>query len=255
MILLATLTTLVPYAFSAAAQLMLTVHRARELHRARGWSRDAAIATLAFAYSVLDDRRRRPGVVAKGFLLLMAGIPVYVCMQVAARQERRRGRSGIPPGVPETAEPRQTLETVRYDAHDNHLHPTHTTPGERNRSPGRGRSEVGALRRVILHRPGHELKRLTPTNKDDLLFDDVLWVKRARQEHDAFADALVERGVEVLYLDELLTETLSAEARRDRAERRHVRVGGSRAAPHGRVAGVAGELSPDDAGRGRDRRA
>ena len=59
-------------------------------------------------------------------------------------------------------------------------------------------SEVGALRRVVLHRPDLELQRLTPTNKDELLFDDVLWVRRARQEHDAFADALRERGVEVL---------------------------------------------------------
>ncbi len=66
----------------------------------------------------------------------------------------------------------------------------------------------------MLHRPGNELKRLTPTNKDELLFDDVLWVKRARQEHDAFADALVERGVEVMYLNQLLTETLSTEAAR-----------------------------------------
>ena len=69
-------------------------------------------------------------------------------------------------------------------------------------------SEVGVLRRVVLHRPGRELKRLTPANKDDLLFDDVLWVQRARQEHDAFADVLRERGVEVLYLDELLTDVL-----------------------------------------------
>jgi arginine deiminase len=69
-------------------------------------------------------------------------------------------------------------------------------------------SEVGALRRVVLHRPGLELKRLTPRNKDELLFDDVLWVKRARQEHDAFADALVEVGVEVLYLEKLLAEVL-----------------------------------------------
>ena len=69
-------------------------------------------------------------------------------------------------------------------------------------------SEVGRLRRVILHRPDLELKRLTPRNKDELLFDDVLWVKRARQEHDAFADALAERDVEVLYLHELLGETL-----------------------------------------------
>jgi arginine deiminase len=70
-------------------------------------------------------------------------------------------------------------------------------------------SEVGTLRRVVLHRPDLELKRLTPRNKDDLLFDDVPWVKRARQEHDAFADALAERGVEVLYLQELLAQTLA----------------------------------------------
>jgi arginine deiminase len=69
-------------------------------------------------------------------------------------------------------------------------------------------SEVGLLRRVILHRPGRELKRLTPTNKDELLFDDVLWAQRARQEHDAFADVLRERGIEVLYLDALLTDVL-----------------------------------------------
>ncbi len=71
-------------------------------------------------------------------------------------------------------------------------------------------SEVGTLRRVVLHRPGLELKRLTPRNKDALLFDDVLWVKRARQEHDAFADTLADRGVEVLYLDRLLADVLEA---------------------------------------------
>jgi arginine deiminase len=81
-------------------------------------------------------------------------------------------------------------------------------------------SEVGPLRRVVLHRPGLELQRLTPRNKDALLFDDVLWVKRARQEHDAFADALVERGVQVLYLHELLAETLDIpEARETVLER------------------------------------
>jgi arginine deiminase len=76
-------------------------------------------------------------------------------------------------------------------------------------------SEIGHLRRVILHRPGLELRRLTPANKDELLFDDVLWVKRARQEHDAFADALEESGVEVLYLHELLAETLAVDSARD----------------------------------------
>jgi arginine deiminase len=73
-------------------------------------------------------------------------------------------------------------------------------------------SEVGVLRRVILHRPDLELKRLTPHNKDALLFDDVLWVRRARQEHDAFADALVDRGVEVLYLERLLADVLREDA-------------------------------------------
>jgi arginine deiminase len=76
-------------------------------------------------------------------------------------------------------------------------------------------SEVGTLRRVVLHRPDHELKRLTPRNKDALLFDDVLWVKRARQEHDAFADTLADRGVEVLYLHLLLADVLGVEEVRE----------------------------------------
>ena len=77
-------------------------------------------------------------------------------------------------------------------------------------------SEVGALRRVVLHRPDLELQRLTPANKDALLFDDVLWVRRARQEHDAFADALRERGIEVLLLGQLLAETLALDGVRER---------------------------------------
>lgn len=69
-------------------------------------------------------------------------------------------------------------------------------------------SEVGFLRRAILHRPGLELKRLTPTNKNDYLFDDVLWVKRAKEEHDAFAETLRDQGVQVHLLHELLRETM-----------------------------------------------
>jgi arginine deiminase len=69
-------------------------------------------------------------------------------------------------------------------------------------------SEVGRLRQVILHRPDLELKRLTPSNHDDYLFDDVLWVKRAKQEHDAFADTLRDAGVTVYLLHELLRDTL-----------------------------------------------
>ena len=70
-------------------------------------------------------------------------------------------------------------------------------------------SEVGILRRVMLHRPGRELQRLTPSNAAALLFDDIPWAKRARQEHDAFADTLRERDVEVLDFGQLLRETLA----------------------------------------------
>ena len=69
-------------------------------------------------------------------------------------------------------------------------------------------SETGRLRQVILHRPGLELSRLTPENIDGLLFDDILWAKRAREEHDAFAQVLRDRGVKVHYFGQLLAEVL-----------------------------------------------
>ncbi|HKE71870.1 MAG TPA: arginine deiminase [Nocardioidaceae bacterium] len=78
-------------------------------------------------------------------------------------------------------------------------------------------SEVGPLETVMLHRPGPELKRLTPRNNDSLLFDGIPWISRAQEEHDAFAAALRERGVEVLYLAELLVETLEDPASRQLA--------------------------------------
>jgi arginine deiminase len=69
-------------------------------------------------------------------------------------------------------------------------------------------SEVGMLRKVIVHRPGLEHTRLTPTNAEELLFDDVIWVKRAKEEHDAFVSLMRDRGVEVLYAEQLLTDVL-----------------------------------------------
>jgi arginine deiminase len=78
-------------------------------------------------------------------------------------------------------------------------------------------SEVGRLRSVLLHRPGNELKRLTPRNNDTLLFDGLPWVDRAQQEHDGFAETLRSRGVEVLYLRDLLIETLADPAARAKA--------------------------------------
>ena len=84
-------------------------------------------------------------------------------------------------------------------------------------SPHGADREVGRLRTVMLHRPGPELKRLTPRNNDKLLFDGIPWVARAQDEHDAFAQALRDREVEVLYLTELLTETLASETAREHA--------------------------------------
>ena len=71
-------------------------------------------------------------------------------------------------------------------------------------------SESGKLRTVLVHRPGRALERLTPANREHLLFDDLVWVERAQAEHDAFTSALRERGVDVLYVEQLLAETLEA---------------------------------------------
>jgi arginine deiminase len=70
-------------------------------------------------------------------------------------------------------------------------------------------SEVGRLRRVLVCRPGLAQQRLTPANCRELLFDDVLWVQQARNDHDAFTNALVSRDVEVLELHELLATTVA----------------------------------------------
>jgi len=72
-------------------------------------------------------------------------------------------------------------------------------------------SEIGRLKRVMLHRPGRELERLTIDNKDDLLFDDILWVEEAQKEHDAFADLLRDNGVEVVYFKNCLSHILKDE--------------------------------------------
>jgi len=69
-------------------------------------------------------------------------------------------------------------------------------------------SEVGRLRKVLVHRPGLEHTRLTPSNAADLLFDDVLWVARAKAEHDMFCEVMRDRGVEVFEVEQLLAETL-----------------------------------------------
>jgi arginine deiminase len=76
-------------------------------------------------------------------------------------------------------------------------------------------SEVGKLRRVMVHRPGLEHQRLTPANAEELLFDDVLWVAQAKREHSAFCEQMRDRGVEVYEAADLLAEALDHQAARD----------------------------------------
>jgi arginine deiminase len=85
-------------------------------------------------------------------------------------------------------------------------------------------SEVGTLRQVMVHRPELSLQRLTPSNHDDLLFDDVLWVERAQFEHDQFVTRMREHGVEVFLLQNLLAETVAAS---DEARQRLIEVSAS----------------------------
>lgn len=71
-------------------------------------------------------------------------------------------------------------------------------------------SEIGKLKKVLLHRPGNELLNLTPDTLERLLFDDIPYLPDAQKEHDLFADALRNNGVEVVYLEDLVAEVLEA---------------------------------------------
>ena len=70
-------------------------------------------------------------------------------------------------------------------------------------------SEIGRLRKVMLHRPDMELENLMPEYLEQLLFDDIPYLKEAQREHDAFADCLRSQGVEVVYLLDLVTESIT----------------------------------------------
>ena len=110
-------------------------------------------------------------------------------------------------------------------------------------------SEVGRLREVLVHRPDLSLQRLTPDNCEALLFDDVLWVKKARQEHDVFVDALRERGVAALDFGELLGETIAIpEARKWLLDRR-LSVGSIGEDMAGEMRGWLDEMPAVDLGR------
>ncbi|NMA50945.1 MAG: arginine deiminase [Mollicutes bacterium] len=72
-------------------------------------------------------------------------------------------------------------------------------------------SEIGKLKKVLLHRPGNELLNLTPDTLAELLFDDIPYLAKAQKEHDAFAKVLKDNGVEIVYLEDLVAEVLEAD--------------------------------------------
>ncbi|MBO8441049.1 MAG: arginine deiminase [Firmicutes bacterium] len=79
-------------------------------------------------------------------------------------------------------------------------------------SPIHVTSEIGKLKTVMLHRPGHEVENITPDTMPRLLFDDIPYLPIAQEEHDNFADTLREQGIEVLYVEKLLAETLDQDS-------------------------------------------
>ena len=70
-------------------------------------------------------------------------------------------------------------------------------------------SEIGKLKKVLLHRPGNELLNLTPDTLEDLLFDDIPFLLDAQKEHEAFAQVLRDNGVEVVYLEDLMADVIA----------------------------------------------
>ncbi|WP_161878872.1 arginine deiminase [Alkalibacterium sp. MB6] len=76
-------------------------------------------------------------------------------------------------------------------------------------------SEIGSLKRVLLRRPGKEVENLIPSTMEELLFDDIPYLPIIQEEHDAFATVLRDNGAEVVYLENLLTETLKEEKVKD----------------------------------------
>ena len=138
--------------------------------------------------------------------------------ELPGRLDGAEGRGGAARFVEATGG-RAAIGALDADPADRRRRRRHPGGGRMSRRPCRNggemttfgvHSEVGRLRKVMVHRPELSLQRLTPSSHDDLLFDDVLWVERAQYEHDQFVARMRERDVEVFLLRDLLGETLAA---------------------------------------------
>ena len=165
LVALTVVTVAIPYLFSACAQLAYLVSKRR---RVQGWAlaRDLVIAGAGVLFSMWVTFAAGYQSVYQALILVLAGVVVYAFLK-AHREDTGQ--------VPAPADRPLAI-------------------GRRPEMTFSVQSEVGQLRQVIVHRPGLELSRLTPRNVGELLFDDVLWAKKAKEEHDAFAEALREQG-------------------------------------------------------------
>ncbi len=173
-ILLATLTTLVPYLFCALAEFMIYLTTGRTV-AGRRLGPVLGLAAVGFIYSAWA---------------IYGAWSRYRVLRVPAADRRRPGLC-LAEMEPSRSISKHRNQFGRIDMTGLGVH-----------------SEVGKLRKVIVHRPGMALSRLTPSNREELLFDDVIWVKQARIEHHAFADIMRHRDIDVLFVRELLEETM-----------------------------------------------
>ena len=186
-VLLSVLTSVIPYLFSAAAQVY--------------W-----LATSAHVQpSAAPGQGPDGGAAGPGVLVLVAA-----GQRAAGRLLRRLRGAARRTRLRVAQEPQGRVRRGRHAAAPRGGGPM-TTTAQATRLEVGIHSEVGRLREVIVHRPGLELDRLTPANASALLFDDVMWAERAREEHDAFSAILSERGVRVHHFATLLAEALATE--------------------------------------------
>ena len=186
-IILATLTTLVPYAFAAAAQLML-MFREPERFSGRRLALDATIAVLAFGVLLLDDLRRRPGVHRPGLPAADGGHPRVRVHQVAPGQDEGRDAAA----ESEFATNGTDRRSQRLGCSPCSPVPTRRPPdGRPPRPPSASTPKQECFIRCWCTDRDTSSSVSRRATRMTLLFDDVIWVKRARQEHDAFVDALV----------------------------------------------------------------
>ena len=211
LVYLATSLILLPYLWSAAYQVLLAV-RGETYESGRRRTRDLIIGVVALGYAVWL-------VYAGGWQYLLIAALFYL----AGHRAVHLGPPGKPPARLHQSRAgcrrRRHVDIGRGGPADGHRQPVCPVIGRKTMNTSESQlgvwSEAGRLRRVMVCAPGLAHQRLTPENCNELLFDDVIWLQQARRDHFDFVAKMVDRGVEVLELQDLLAEVVALpEARR-----------------------------------------